>query len=122
MPLKHKIDERAFLYSKNSVLDVMTSEIRKNDNKEIRKALENFKKSQEFNAAEDFVKREVENLDVIFPPRWKVHLSDIDSEDAVKSALGVLSGSKLVDAHLRRTINESLAKLERINMMRRQVR
>ena len=100
----------------------MTSEIRKNDNKEIRKALENFKKSQEYNAAEDFVKREVENLDVIFPPRWKVHLSDIDSEDAVKSALSVLSRSNLVDANLRRTINESLAKLESINMMRHQVR
>lgn len=119
MPLKHKIDERAFLYGKDSTMDIMNSKIRKNDNKEIRKALENFKKSPDYNAGEDFVKREIENLDNIFPPRWKVLSGDIDSEDAVKSALSVLSESKLVDANLRRTIYESLRQLETVHVSRR---
>ena len=119
MSLKHKVDERAFLYGKNSVLDVMTSATRKDVNNEIRKAIENFKKSPEYDAAEDFVKMEIEELGEIFPPRWKIHKSDIDTEDSVKTALSVLSKSKLVDASLRNMINESLTKLETTNRMRR---
>ena len=109
MPLKFKIDERAFHYSKTDPRYYIHVKERESTNKELKKAVKNFKKTNDYEESEEFVKNAIAHVE-----EWFTLFPDMkDTEDETKTVLRVLSKSKLVDANLRKMIEESLEKLEK---------
>ena len=117
-PLIRKIDERAFLYPKDSDQNnPLTTAIRKQVNKEIRKAVKNLKQSPDYlnyQKLEPWIRKEgVEELDRILPP-WSRFQSDQDTEEAIhKCASKLFNAQQLDSTKLKDDLGDALERLEK---------
>ena len=115
-PLMLKVDEQAFLHPKGSDKYKKTEKIRKRVNKELRKAIKEFKESPDYwnyNKIEPFIRAQVvDELDKMLPP-WSKFSSDSDTEEATVKCLNNLWNAQILDSETKDAIYDCVERFEK---------